>query len=295
MKIQTFTVVAGGTACNARCPYCVARMTGAMGVPKAAPEVNWRNFDIACRLADKAGVSTALITSKGEATLFPEQLSEFVKKLGKYNFPLIELQTNGIAIADNPGKFDSYLKQWYENGLTTVAISHAHYEPEMNRQIYTPGREKYIDLPALIQNLHNHKLSVRLTTILANGFIDSSGKLEKLLSFAKENNVEQLSVKVMVKPQKSIDPEVFKWETEHHLLDEQIKDIRGYLCAKGSKVMTLAHGAAVYDVNGQNCSLTDPTTDCFTEAPGKDEIRQLIFFPDGAIRTDWRYEGARLL
>lgn len=293
MKIQTFTMVAGGTACNARCPYCVAKMTGDMGIPKKAPEVNWRNFEIACNLAKMSGVTTALITSKGEATLFPDQLTEFMKRLNKYNFPFVELQTNGIAIADNPEKYEGYLKQWYDLGLTTVAISHVHYEPELNRVIYTPSRPSYIDLPGLIGNLHkaDRKFSVRLTTILAKGFVDNGKKLENLVEFARANKVEQLSVKPVTKPDKSADPDVYKWTDEHQICEEGLKEIKTYAEVEGTKIMTLPHGAVVYDVKGQNLCLTD----CLTIKSETDDLRQIIFFPDGAIRYDWRYEGARLL
>ena len=61
MKISTFTIVAGSAACNAKCPYCVSKMTGKeLGMKE--PEVNWRNFDKACRLAQVNQVSTVLFT-----------------------------------------------------------------------------------------------------------------------------------------------------------------------------------------------------------------------------------------
>ena len=68
MKINTFTVIVGGMACNARCPYCVSKMTPDCGMKKSA-EPNWRNFNVACKFARDAGVSTALLTGKGEPTI----------------------------------------------------------------------------------------------------------------------------------------------------------------------------------------------------------------------------------
>ena len=56
-------------------------------------------------------------------------------------------------------------------------------------------------------------------------------------------------------------------------------------------VMTLIHGAQVYDVQGQNVCLTDSLT---IDAKS-DDLRQLIFFPDGHLRYDWQYAGAILL
>jgi hypothetical protein len=51
--------------------------------------------------------------------------------------------------------------------------------------------------------------------------------------------------------------------------------------------MRLPHGADVYDFRGQNVCLNN----CLTP-PNSEEIRQIIFFPDGHLRYDWVYEGA---
>ena len=100
MKIQTFTIVAGTAACNAKCPFCISKMTPKQGVSFKEPEVNWRNFAKACRLAQVNNVSTVLFTGKGEPTLYPEQITQYLKELQPYNFPLIELQTNALVFAN---------------------------------------------------------------------------------------------------------------------------------------------------------------------------------------------------
>ena len=32
MRIQTFSILAGSEACNARCPFCISKMTPPLGV-----------------------------------------------------------------------------------------------------------------------------------------------------------------------------------------------------------------------------------------------------------------------
>ena len=153
MKIQTFTIVAGSAACNASCPYCVSKMTGKeLGYKE--PEINWRNFDKACRLAQINDVSTVLFTGKGEPTLHPEQLTDFLKNIKKYNFPLIELQTNALVFGREFEKYQPYLKKWINLGLNTMAISVAHYKKEKNKEIYTKNSD-YIDLEDIIEKLHD--------------------------------------------------------------------------------------------------------------------------------------------
>ncbi|MBT3219870.1 MAG: radical SAM protein, partial [Proteobacteria bacterium] len=181
MKIQTFSIIAGSDICNARCPFCVSKMTPTQGVSHSEPEVNWRNFHIAAKLAQQCGVTTAMITGKGEPTLFPEQLTKYLEALAALEFPFVELQTNGIRLIERRDEYSRHLRAWYELGLTTIALSVVHFKAEKNRQVYLPHKEQYIDLPALIQYLHDLGLSVRLAAILAGGFVDDVASLDQLI------------------------------------------------------------------------------------------------------------------
>ncbi len=290
MKIQTFSVLVGSKACNARCPYCVSKMTPAQGIGLIKPEVNWRNFKVGCRLAKDAGVSTILLTGKGEPTLFPGEIADFLKYLYPYNFPFLELQTNGIAISQNPEKYGSYLAQWYELGLTTVAISVVHYDNAENQKIYQPDGA-YLDLPSLIFFLHSAGLSVRLTCMMLKGMIDNVVEVRNFINFAKDNKVEQLTIRPIEAPKRSEDAEVAQWAANHRPETENLLEIGKWIEEKGEPLLHLAHGAVVYDVDGQNVCLSN----CLTSNVSPDEVRQLIFFPDGHLRYDWQYPGAILL
>lgn len=293
MGLQTFSILAGSEACNGRCPFCISKMTPPLGIELKEPEVNWRNFEIACRVAKRLGALTAMFTGKGEPTLFPGQIDKYLECLQKYEFPLIELQTNGIKIAEAPERYDSYLRNWHERGMTTIAVSIVHYEPEKNRQIYLPHKKEYIDLPQLIHMLHDYGFSVRLTCIAASGFIDGAAELVKLAAFAKENKVEQLTITPVNKPDgdRSRDFEAWLWTDKHHLTPEQLEDIKGHLTLNGVKLRTLVHGAVVYDLGGQNVCLNN----CLSINADSDDLRNLIFSPDGHIHYYWQYEGAILL
>ncbi len=291
MRIRTLSILAGSEACNARCPFCISKMTPPNGVELKEPEVNWRNFDVACRLARRSGVTTAMFTGKGEPTLFPDQITKFLEKMEKYEFPLIEIQTNGIMLAEKPEKYNSYLRRWYELGMTTIAISVVHYDPEKNRQTYLPHRKEYIDLSKLIATLHAIGFSVRLTCIAAHGFIDSVEELEKMVDFAKRNKVEQLTLTPVSKPETSESQEAWDWTSAHHLKADQLAAIKDYLAKEGNVVLRLAHGAIVYDLHGQNLCLSN----CLSVNPDSEEMRNIIFFPDGHLRYYWQYPGATIL
>ncbi len=291
MKAQTYSIVVGNQACNAHCPYCVSKMTPELGV-KGKVEVNWRNFEIGARYAKELGVSTAMLTGKGEPTLFPDQITDYLKHLnglGTQRFPFVELQTNGLLLAER--SLDNHLDEWYQLGMTLIAVSIAHYAPEKNRQIYVPNKEEYINLEGLIDKLHEKKFAVRLTCILLKDYIDNPAEIDNLADFARQNNVEQMTVRPVRKPKESRKQNVSEWVKEHGINDESMIKIRDYLEKNASKLMRLAHGATVYDLNGQNLCLSD----ALTIEPASDYIRQLIFFPDGHLRYDWQYAGAVLL
>ena len=286
MKIQTMSIVCGTTACNAKCPFCVSSLTPSANLPT---DINYRNLKIACRLAERAQATTCLITGKGEPTLYPELIKYYLYCVKDY-FPFIELQTNGIALVNDIGV--QKLTEWYEYGLTTICLSAVHYKQERNKEIYG---DKYPELDPLIEKLHDVGLTVRLSVMLLKNYIDSPDKVAALISFCKTNRVEQLTIRPIDSPNESNLPndkarQVAEWIWERSLRKE-LDEIRFDIEEKATPVLHLAHGATVYDYDGQNICLTD----CLTTNDTDDNIRQIIYFPDGTILYDWCYRGARLL
>lgn len=293
MKIATFSIVVGTAACNAACPYCISKMTGIREIGMEEPEINWRNFKKACRLAQIHNVSTVLLTGKGEPTLYPDQLLQFLSELEPFDFPVIELQTNGLALGEDYQKYGRYLREWYLRGLTTIAISIVHHDSKRNKEIFTPGRE-YPDLAQTIKRLHEIGYSIRLTVIMLKGWIDTPEKVAKFCEQARKWEVEQVTIRpvwVPSKEERAENPKVYRWAKKHALPSAGLRKIQEYLDTRAHKLMTLAHGAIVYDLGGQNICLAE----CLTIRPETEDLRSLIFFPDGHLRYDWQYKGAVLV
>lgn len=293
MKIATFSIVAGTAVCNAACPFCISKQTGVKEIGLEEPEINWRNFRKACRLAQIHNVSTVLLTGKGEPTLYPEQLSRFLDELEIFQFPIIELQTNGLVFGESWGKYEPHLRKWHSLGLTTIAISAVHYDPKKNKEIYTPNRE-YPDLAKIIERLHEIGYSIRLTVTMIKGWIDSPEKVARLCEQAKKWGVEQLTirpVRAVCEEDMAENQDVYNWTKKHSLGPKIVPAIKKYLDDNGHQLMALAHGAIVYDLDGQNICLADS----MTIKPTTEDLRSLIFFPDGHLRYDWQYKGAVLV
>jgi molybdenum cofactor biosynthesis enzyme MoaA len=287
MHFQTFSIVVGTRACNASCPFCISKQTGLFGTPI---KVNWRNFRIACNLAQKANTTTVLLTGKGEPTLYPDHVTDTLKGLHSFKFPLIEMQTNGMTMAQGQLS-NEQLEQWYDLGLTTIAISVVHYAKELNQPIYDPKGEHY-DLGNLILKLHQIGYSVRLCVMMVKGYIDNPDKVNRLIGFCKANKVEQLTLRNIKPSDVTESPAVTEWTRAHALSEDDFLKSVWAIRFQGTLLQHLMHGMDVYDFEGQNVCLGN----CLTrDTNGKDEFRSLIFFPDGSLFYDWQFKGARIL
>ncbi len=293
MKIGTFTIVCGNSACNARCPCCISQMTPPAESVKDK-DVNWRNFDIACQFAKECGATTALITGKGEPTLRPDLVGKYIKKAREQKFCFIELQTNGIIFKDEFGL--QLAKQWYDAGLTLVCMSILHPYAVQNSQAMYPQGPVY-NVWAIAEKLHEIGLSVRInltmTTLLSEELQLPQAvllNLKKFVDFGREYKIEQLTARPVNMPD-GCDNEVARWVKTHRIEGVE-KMCQDYLIGNmATPLLNLGHGATIYDWNGQNICVNN----CLTESKNPEDIRQLIFLPNGRLVYSWVFSGAVIL
>lgn len=296
MKIQTLSIVVGTRACDARCPFCVSKMTGFDSLPPPGGSVNWLNFCKACRLAQIGETTTVLLTGKGEPTLYPEEIGNYLEALKPYGFPLIELQTNSIAIgrlasgqeSRVPGLSKSTLRQWQIDGLNTVAISAVDVDREVNAGVYGPD---YPQIDQVADYLHELGFSVRLCLMMMCNGIDSPEKLFEALDFCRTAGIEQITARPIRRPRTSQNDQAARYIAERGLAPDEEALIRDWTEQNGTRLMSLMHGAVVYDICGQNFCLSD----CLTVGPANNDLRSLIFYSDGRLAYDWQHDGAVIL
>jgi MoaA/NifB/PqqE/SkfB family radical SAM enzyme len=296
MKFQTLSVVAGTQACNASCPFCVSKMTSLDYVSKKPEPINFRNFHKTLKLAQLGNVSTVIMTGKGEPFLFPQQLNDYLMAMYEFNFPFIEIQTNGELLTHGAiGEYDveKVLNKMYMLGVTSILISNVGPDAELNRKIYFPKRKDPMDMQYLVNTIQKHGINVRLTTIGIKGGVDTVTKLNELVQWAQFLGVNQLTWRPVNEPGASDthDNSVSEWVHKNFVSNDDIADIQSAVRHDGTLLYKLVHGAAVYDYKGMNLCLTN----CLTLDPNEETIRQLIFYPDGSLYTDWAKKGSRLL
>lgn len=294
MKFNTFCIVSGTENCTAGCAWCVASMTPDLGVGRGKVKpIDQKTFEMACRLAKQSDLDTARLTGKGEPTIYPGQITEYLKLLQPHGFSFVELQTHGGHLAKEDRVSLDDMRTWADLGLTHVCISIISYKRSRNGQHYfskNKAHRDYFDMGELIEKLHGLRLNVRLTCIMQRGDIDSADELDRLMKWSKKVKADQVTILPVNKPEDSTrNPRVYDAAVRAMLTNAQLKDIRAY-ASRGELLRTLPWGGQIYDLNGQNLCLNY----CLTETPNSDDSRQLIFYPPGTIGYDWQYEGATL-
>lgn len=284
MKTSSFSIVVGNRACNMNCPFCVSKMTQ---TEMGDTEPNWYRFYIACDIAEKAadGLISVLLTGKGEPTLYPNQITTYLHKMGK-RFPLVDLQTNGLTIAKDPDML-KHLEIWRDLGLTLVCVSVADRHGDDSSRIMG-GPDDY-DYWEAVDKIKGLGLACRINCTMTRDGLDGLGEVWAMISKCKSKGVDQLTLRSVARPETSISPEAAKWvdDNKPYADDECI-----YKFLSSSKeLLRLPHGASIFDVDGQNVCVNN----CLTQDTNPNNIRQIIFFPDGRISYDWCYPGARIL
>lgn len=154
-------------ACNAHCPFCISKMT-----PKICHRnIDWVDFQRACKKAGDLGCTTGKITGKGEPLLVIDDVIAAAIIMKRY-FKAVELQTNGILL-------QNFLPELLDCKLDCVSISCVHYENNKNREMYG---YYYPDLTELVRFIDG-QIKTRLTCTMLKGYIDSAERAEDFIQY----------------------------------------------------------------------------------------------------------------
>lgn len=293
-KALTYSIIVGSSACPNNCKICISRMTPDLGLDNINPEkINWRRFQEATAIALSYEARNVLLTGKGEPTMFPGLITQYLYALSGQNFVKRELQTSGFLLAKG-GLMDQFLNPWRDMGLNFVALSIYHYDPRKNIELFRPRTKRYYNLPRLIERLKKKDFNVRLSCCLLKGYIDSVEEVEKLIDFALLYDVDQLTLRRADISKEPVDADIAKFTANVRIdfKDPEFDSIISFIEKNGTLNDILPHGAKVFQLYGQNiCISTGLTRDA-----GEDNVRQLIWFPQGWLTKSWEdVQGGREL
>ena len=292
MKTLTYTIIAGNKSCPNDCPICISKMTPDYGIKYKPIEVNWGKFEEATTIALNHKAENVLITGKGEPTLFPGQITQYMIRLYQKPFDRREIQTDGSLIAKG-GLYDQFLDVWKDLGLNTISLSIYHHDKEKNKQVFQPRSGTYFNLPNLIERITSKDINVRLSCVMLDNYMDNVEEISNLIQFSKDNNVFQLTLRRADRPKHSLDETVASYVDKNRLSDNKFRSIYEWVEKEGDFCYNLPHGASVFELDGQNICLSSGLTKF---KKGDEDVRQLIFFPQGWLTTSWEnVQGGRLL
>lgn len=302
--ISSMSIVIGDAVrsrCDGHCPFCISRCSNALGIHADSVDkhlIDWSTvmpkFRAACRFAKTAGVTNILLTGRGEPTMYEDEISRYLVELAPYEFPFIELQTNGINLRnyfhvkeDTGFTGLDRLNMWKDKGLTHVAVSIAHWDEKRNNEIY--GAKKAVDLEDLFSELDRFGFSVRTCLVLMKDYVDSVEDVNGVTNLCKSWGSKQLRIASLGRTSASENSAVAQWIDNH--LPEHANDIVDHISANGHYLRTLPHGAPIFDYNGLSVCIAD----CMPKDNRVGNGMQPIFWPNGSLTYSWEWKGAVLL
>ena len=284
--VLTLTLVAGTRACPNSCPICISNMTPSHGIDMEKITVDTGILRKSIQFALNHKAQNVLITGKGEPTLHPSQVSQYLVEMKGKPFDKRELQTEGSNISRDA--MNPLLETWSYLDLDFIAVSIFHYDDILNQNMFR--NNKGYSIENLVYKLNGMGFKVRLSCVMAKGYIDSVDKVKELITFAKEVKAVQLSLRTIDRPPNPLDTETASNVDKYRLDKETIEEIMAHI-RSGLYCDTLPHGAEVWEVNNQNTCIT---TGLSADA-GSDTIRQLVFFPQGILTSSWvTVNGSRI-
>jgi len=160
--------------CNLDCPVCFTRGTDEVPYHPALASLK----ATLRRYLDLTGSPYPLEFCGGEPTIRDDlpQLASYAKSLG---FDYIQLNTNGIRIAEDP----AYLESLKIAGVTTVYLSFDGFKDETYR--YTCGRSLLELKLKAVENCQKTRIAVVLVPVVLPG--RNENELGSIIAYAKEH------------------------------------------------------------------------------------------------------------
>ena len=194
LKPRTLSILPVARACQASCLFCFSESSASFDQKKS--NVDFEALNKACQKAKAAGAERFVITGGGEPTLLKEEtLLEVMRTARKY-FDKVVLITNGFNIGkESSESAKALLRRYSDAGLTTLAVSYHHFNPDANLRIM--GIETNIEkvMRAWNEVRDETSLKMRLICVLQKNGIDDKLKLYRYLCWAEIHEITEVCFK----------------------------------------------------------------------------------------------------
>lgn len=271
MKANNLTISIPYRGCDRNCPYCVSKMTGYL---TAHEEAFSGNLEKVRTVADNCGITSLLVTGKGEPFLNTDTIDLLLDVFGDYPF---EIQTNGHQLMtwfnEDP---DSFLDRCrLTGGINVFAVS---LDRLKSLQTYRDMFRTLDDAGAVI------RVTMNASTWLKDAPFDTFIQ-ECLESQVRQFSIRKLTIPHFVDNKMSKDyQKTTQWINDHADGTEYDRLIKEFMGGSYEKLRKLNFGATIFDVRGVSFTHFDY---CIQDSNRGEDIRSLIYQEDGHLYTSW--------
>lgn len=289
MRVQSISVVPAVQGCQAKCKYCISRMSK---TPDEGTAIVWSRLQDALYYAKAGGAQTGILTSRGETLLSNwsrlRTILDYMKQHGQLGQR--DLHTNAIKVDANPKLFYEYLVDYY-SGLTNITITVPSLDEAQNYQL---TGIKYVNgFQGLFNELKEMGLTIRLSCVLNNEGVKDVETMELYINKAIEYGADSVVFRGLWIPENSENGEVLNWCANNFIDVTTARRLMLLLEAEGKakKVIELPWGDVAYDVYDSGLQVTTAT--CTTNKY-LDGFKSIVYLPDNHLYTGWGSKAHRI-
>jgi molybdenum cofactor biosynthesis enzyme MoaA len=282
MRTLSLSVVPQQVGCDAECKFCIS---GSTFVPREDRFVDMCAVKRACLYARNCGALTGIVTGKGEPLLMDHALLRDIIQVLSETFGQVDLHTNGVRLLKN--RDGGILETLTDGGLTNLTVSVAHYDSEKNSEVMDLGQPYLAELMKHLKK-YRRNLHIRLSCVLAKGYIDTPEEMINYLKFAKQNKIDSVIFRELWVAGK--DSPTKKWCQEHYMSISDDDNVwrmfrRRYMNQRQLMELPWSY---VYDWNGVSVTASE------CEYQTVDFAKSLILLPDNHLYYNWSSPASRL-
>lgn len=193
---RSLSILPIARACQAKCPFCFSKAS--VSAEAGTKTIDWRRIAMVMKQAQVRGARRVVITGGGEPSMLEDSDLYHLIRESSATFSKVVLISNGYKWGHMPsdGARSTALECLDAAGLSVLAISRHHFDPERNSAIMklSTQSEEIAHTWSRVSSRLSH-LKLRWICVLQRGGIEDRDSLERYLDWAVEGGVDEVCFK----------------------------------------------------------------------------------------------------
>ena len=247
---RSLSILPIARACQAKCPFCFSKAS--VSAETGAKTIDWRRIAIVLKHAHARGARRVVITGGGEPSMLEDSDLDRLIRESAATFSKVVLISNGYKWGRMPSDRARATALEYLDaaGLSVLAISRHHFDPERNSSIMklSTRSEEIANTWSRVSSGLSH-LKLRWICVLQREGIEDRDSLERYLDWVVEGGAHEVCFKELY-VSTSVESEFFDrsandWSARNQVPLRLVVDLA---CDAGWKLVEkLPWGAPIYE------------------------------------------------